>query len=130
MPRYARAVPLAEIADARNDYNLNLPRYIDSSEPEDLHDITAHLRGGIPVRDLTTPPAPGPYWTVLPGAQQPFEPTAHADFTAHTARGRAKAAIGSHTEFQVSTSRPRSALPRRAAATQQLKAFEAGWPPG
>lgn len=29
-PRYARMVPFAEIADAKNDFNLNLPRYIDS----------------------------------------------------------------------------------------------------
>ena len=44
VPRYARMVPLAEIADAKNDYNLNLPRYIDTSEPEDLQDIDGHLR--------------------------------------------------------------------------------------
>ena len=29
--RYSRMVPLAEIADPKNDYNLNIPRYIDSS---------------------------------------------------------------------------------------------------
>jgi type I restriction enzyme M protein len=44
-PRYARMVPLDEIADPKNDYNLNLPRYIDSTEPEDLQDIDGHLRG-------------------------------------------------------------------------------------
>jgi type I restriction enzyme M protein len=37
-----------EIADPKNDFNLNLPRYIDSTEPEDLQDIDGHLRGGIP----------------------------------------------------------------------------------
>ena len=36
VPRYARMVPLDEIADPKNDFNLNLPRYMDSSEPEDL----------------------------------------------------------------------------------------------
>ncbi len=51
-PRYARMVPLDEIANAKNGYNLNLPRYIDSSEPEDLHDIDAHLNGGIPEHDI------------------------------------------------------------------------------
>jgi type I restriction enzyme M protein len=35
LPRYSRMVPLTEIADPKNDYNLNLPRYIDSTEPED-----------------------------------------------------------------------------------------------
>ena len=48
MPRYARMVPVDEIADPKNDFNLNLPRYIDSTEPEDLQDIDGHLRGGIP----------------------------------------------------------------------------------
>ena len=38
--RYSRMVPLTEIADPKNDYNLNIPRYIDSSEPEDLQDLT------------------------------------------------------------------------------------------
>ena len=45
-------VPIEEIADPKNDFNLNLPRYIDSSEPEDIQDIDGHLRGGIPERDL------------------------------------------------------------------------------
>jgi len=39
LPRYSRMVPVAEIAKPANDYNLNIPRYIDSSEPEDLHDL-------------------------------------------------------------------------------------------
>ncbi len=63
-PRYARMVLVAEIADPKNDYNLNLPRYIDSTEPEDLQDIDAHLRGGIPERDLD---ALGRYWKIMPG---------------------------------------------------------------
>ncbi|AGB26262.1 type I restriction-modification system methyltransferase subunit [Mycobacterium sp. JS623] len=50
--RYSRMVPLKEIADPNNDYNLNIPRYIDSSEPEDIQDLHAHLHGGIPDRDL------------------------------------------------------------------------------
>ena len=35
---YARMVPRAEIASEANDYNLNIPRYIDSSEPEGEHE--------------------------------------------------------------------------------------------
>ena len=50
LPRSSRMVPVAEIASPANDYNLNIPRYIDSSEPEDLHDLDAHLNGGIPDR--------------------------------------------------------------------------------
>jgi len=63
-PRYARLVLFDEIGNAANDYNLNLPRYIDSAEPEDLHDISAHLAGGIPECDLD---ALADYWQVLPG---------------------------------------------------------------
>lgn len=63
IPGYSRLVPVAEISDTKNDYNLNLPRYIDSTEPEDLQDITAHLRGGIPDRDID---ALSRYWDVLP----------------------------------------------------------------
>ena len=60
IPRYSRMVPLAEIE--KHDFNLNIPRYIDSSEPEDLQDIEAHLKGGIPLHDLD---ALADYWTVL-----------------------------------------------------------------
>ena len=52
LPRYSRMVPVAEIASPANDYNLNIPRYIDSSELEDPQDLDAHLNGGIPNRDL------------------------------------------------------------------------------
>jgi hypothetical protein len=61
--RYSRMVPLAEIADPKNDYNLNIPRYIDSSEPEDIQDLYAHLHGGIPNRDLD---ALAGYWDAFP----------------------------------------------------------------
>lgn len=63
IPRYARLVPISEIADVKNDYNLNIPRYIDSSEPEDIQDLRAHLHGGIPDRDLD---ALQPYWDAFP----------------------------------------------------------------
>jgi len=65
-PRYARMVSVTEIADSKNDYNLNLPRYIDSTDPEDLQDIDGHLRGGIPDRDITDVVRLGPYWETLP----------------------------------------------------------------
>jgi type I restriction enzyme M protein len=61
LERYSRLVPIDEIA--ANDYNLNIPRYIDSSEPEDLHDLSAHLQGGIPNRDID---ALEHYWQVFP----------------------------------------------------------------
>jgi type I restriction enzyme M protein len=48
---YSRMVTIDEIKN-KNDYNLNIPRYIDSGVKEDLQDITAHLRGGIPASDI------------------------------------------------------------------------------
>jgi type I restriction enzyme M protein len=59
--RYSRMVSFKEIE--ANDYNLNIPRYIDSSTPEDLHDLSAHLCGGIPNADLE---ALDSYWKVFP----------------------------------------------------------------
>ena len=66
VPRYARMVSFVEIANPANDFNLNLPRYIDSTEPEDLQDIDGHLRGGIPERDIDVFAAD---WQVLPGVR-------------------------------------------------------------
>jgi type I restriction enzyme M protein len=60
---YSRIVPLSEIASPANDHNLNIPRYIDSSEPEDIQDLDAHMHGGIPVRDIDDL---GRYWDAFP----------------------------------------------------------------
>jgi type I restriction enzyme M protein len=65
--RYSRMVTLPEIASEANDYNLNLPRYIDSSEPEDIQDLDAHLNGGIPNRDIK---ALEPFWTAFPSLRK------------------------------------------------------------
>ena len=61
--KYSRNISFAEIADSRNDYNLNIPRYIDNQEPEDLQDIEAHLLGGIPNNDIDDLDK---YWKVYP----------------------------------------------------------------
>ena len=61
VPKYSRMVSLEEIE--KNEFNLNLPRYIDSQTPEDLQDIAGHLQGGIPIADID---ALEPYWTVCP----------------------------------------------------------------
>ena len=72
LDRYSRMVPNAEIADPKNDFNLNIPRYIDSSAPEDLQDLDAHLHGGVPDRDID---ALGSYWDAFPQLRsQLFKP--------------------------------------------------------
>ena len=60
--KYSRMVPLEEIAE--KEYNLNIPRYIDSTESEDIQNIEAHLRGGIPNADIE---ALQNYWDVYQG---------------------------------------------------------------
>ncbi len=86
LPRYARMVPISEIESPANDYNLNLPRYIDSSAPEDLHDLHAHLNGGIPDRDID---ALGEYWAVFPALRK-------ALFTGNGRAGYSEARIDTH----------------------------------
>ena len=62
IPKYSRLVSLSEIE--QNDFNLNLPRYIDSQTSEDLQDIAGHLQGGIPTSDVDLLNC---YWAVCPG---------------------------------------------------------------
>ena len=62
-PGYSQMVEFKEISASKNDFNLNLMRYIDSSEPEDIQNIEAHLYGGIPELDVD---ALTQYWKVTP----------------------------------------------------------------
>ena len=98
VPRYARMVPIDEIANTKNDFNLNLPRYIDSTEPEDLQDIDGHLRGGIPERDLDALEA---YWHVLPSVRSfLFESAGRPGYARlKPALTEVKRAILEHPEF-------------------------------
>jgi type I restriction enzyme M protein len=123
VPRYARMVPLAEIANPKNDYNLNLPRYIDSTEPEDLHDIEGHLRGGIPERDLD---ALADYWCVLPGVRAAlFESAGRPGYARlKLPLSEVRPAILGHAEFTAFNQTVNQRFAGwRAAATQQLTAF-------
>jgi type I restriction enzyme M protein len=94
--KYSRMVPLAEIE--KHCFNLNIPRYIDSSEPEDLHDIDAHLKGGIPVRDADTL---SDFWRVLPAVRATlFGPGDRPGYlTPLVEAAEVKGAILGHPEF-------------------------------
>jgi len=122
-PRYARMVPVAEIADPKNDYNLNLPRYIDSTEPEDLQDIDGHLRGGIPERDLD---ALGNYWKIMPGMRAAlFEKFNRPGYAAlKLAIAEVKPAIFGHSEFTAFTTKARKLFTQwQSASVPLLKGF-------
>lgn len=59
--RFARKVSLEEIRE--NDYNLNIPRYVDSSEPAENWDLRSLMLGGIPDTEID---ALEKYWKQLP----------------------------------------------------------------
>ena len=62
IPHYSRFIPLSEIKE-KNDYNLNIPRYIQSGDTEDIQNLSGHLKGGIPVCDIDSLSI---YWTAFP----------------------------------------------------------------
>lgn len=61
VPRYSRLVPKTELQ--ANDYNLNIPRYVDSSEPAESWDLYASMFGGIPLSELD---ALADFWKAFP----------------------------------------------------------------
>jgi type I restriction enzyme M protein len=94
--RYARMVSFEEIE--KNDFNLNLPRYIDSQTPEDLQDIAGHLQGGIPVADID---ALQRYWDVCPGLRHTlFRDNRPGYVDPDVDKSAIKSAINDHPEFR------------------------------
>ncbi|EMT5709918.1 type I restriction-modification system subunit M [Klebsiella oxytoca] len=110
VPGYSRMVPLSEIASEQNNYNLNIPRYIDGGEPEDLHDLTAHLQGGIPARDVD---ALQDYWRVFPALRDVLFTDARPGYCrAQVEAQLVKPTILAHQEFKDFATR--SLLPFKA----------------
>lgn len=102
IPRYSRMVPLSEIENAANDFNLNIPRYIDSSEPEDIQDLHAHIHGGIPQRDVD---ALEPYWSAFPSLRhQLFRPLRDGYVELAVDKKEVHATIAQSVEYQALTS--------------------------
>jgi type I restriction enzyme M protein len=94
-PRYARMVSFAEIE--KNEFNLNLPRYIDSQTPEDVQDIAGHLLGGIPVADVD---ALARYWTICPQLRHSLFKNSRPGYVELAVEKSAiKPAIYEHPEF-------------------------------
>ena len=126
VPGYSRFVPNKEIAG--HDYNLNLPRYIDSSEAEDLQDIEAHLSGGIPERDTDALEA---YWQVCPQLRETlFRPLRPGYLELAVSPAEVKTTITTHPQFAgflAGMGKHFAAWRKQAAA--QLLALEAGCHP-
>ena len=95
VPKYARMVSREEIE--KNDFNLNIPRYIDSQQEEDIQDIEAHLRGGIPNRDIA---ALEKYWEVCPNLKTTLFESVRENYSElKITASLLKQTIHSHTEF-------------------------------
>lgn len=125
-PRYARQVPFDEIE--RNDFNLNLPRYIDSAPAEDRQDIEAHLKGGIPAADVQ---ALAPYWAVCPQLEAAlFRPNrpGYVDLTVEPTA--LKATIHQHPEFRAFIGQMNAHFAAwRTQSAVALKTLEPGFHP-
>ncbi|MDE5418478.1 type I restriction-modification system subunit M [Labilibaculum sp. DW002] len=93
--KYARFVKFDEIV--KNEYNLNIPRYIDTQKEEDIQDLNAHLNGGIPNRDVESLQA---FWDVYPNLKASIFKDLREDyFQLCIDKTEIKEAIFSHAEF-------------------------------
>ena len=96
IPKYSRMVSVVEIE--KNEFNLNIPRYIDSQEAEDMQDIEAHLKGDIPTEDIENLQN---YWDVYPTLKTSLfgESKREGYSTLKIAQEDIKHTIFSHLEF-------------------------------
>ena len=96
IPKFSRMVSVEEIES--NEYNLNIPRYIDNQEEEDIQDIAAHLQGGIPAADID---ALQKYWDVYPTMKESlFKITGREGYyDLKVEKGKIKEAVFEHQEF-------------------------------
>jgi type I restriction enzyme M protein len=94
--KYSRMVSVVEIE--KNEFNLNIPRYIDSQEAEDIQDIEAHLKGDIPTQDIEDLQN---YWSVYPTLKTSlFGESKRKGYSAlKIAQEEIKHTIFSHPEF-------------------------------
>ncbi|WP_434404611.1 N-6 DNA methylase [Sphingobium sp. DN12] len=124
---FSRMVPSTEIS--ANDGNLNIPRYIDGSEAEDLQDIEAHLKGGIPARDVD---ALQEYWDVMPGLRGDlFGPGDRPGYLAAKVEPtEVRATIHAHPEFEVFAATVRGIFAEwREANIETMRGFDKGHHP-
>jgi len=62
---YSRLVKHEELE--AEEYNCNIRRYVDNSDPAEPHDVKAHLHGGIPISEVN---ALQSYWDNYPGIRE------------------------------------------------------------
>jgi len=126
IPGYSRMVSFEEIE--KNEFNLNLPRYIDGQQAEDIQDIEGHLRGGIPARDVE---ALQTYWAVCPNLKTALFKQIRPGYFALTVDKEAvKTSIFGHPEFVAFTAGMNAHFNEwRIRSAASLNALQPGFPP-
>jgi type I restriction enzyme M protein len=90
VPKFSKVVSRSEIRD--NEYNLNIPRYVDSSEAPESWDIYASMFGGIPKKEIDEF---SDYWNTFPKLKLDLF-TETSDEHYHIAEGNFKDIIKNH----------------------------------
>ncbi|WP_286256830.1 type I restriction-modification system subunit M [Pseudoalteromonas apostichopi] len=132
IPGYSKMVSFTEIE--KNEFNLNIPRYIDGSVTEDIQDIEAHLLGDIPKVDVDGEESSlKPYWEVFPELRRAlFSNAERSDSYLALQVGtlEIKQAIFEHAEFKAFTAQMNSVFGSWRENTQKfLKAMQPGCHP-
>jgi type I restriction enzyme M protein len=125
--KYSKMVSFAKIEE--NEYNLNIPRYIDSQEAEDIQDIEAHLLGDIPNADID---ALNDYWEVYPTLRKSlFGQASREKYSSLKVNKDAiKQTIYEHPEFIAFTAEMNSLFSEwKKKSTHTLKEMQAGLKP-
>lgn len=92
--QFSRVVSKQEIQD--NDYNLNIPRYVDSSEPAETWDLYASMFGGIPNSELDTL---SDYWQAFPQLRESLFDDGGTPYSTQQVENLAQA-ISQHSSVQ------------------------------
>ena len=98
VPHFARFVPMEEIE--RNDYNLNIPRYVAAPDTEILQDIDAHLYGGLPKHDIDQLAT---YWDVCPSLRSDLfseHPTREGYYSLNCEQDAIRDTVSANADFQ------------------------------
>ncbi|MBQ3198664.1 MAG: type I restriction-modification system subunit M [Alistipes sp.] len=98
VPHFARFVPMEEIE--RNDYNLNIPRYVSAPDTEILQDIDAHLYGGLPKHDIDQLAT---YWDVCPSLRSDLfseHPTREGYYSLNCEQDTIRDTVSANADFQ------------------------------
>ncbi|MDR2733181.1 MAG: type I restriction-modification system subunit M, partial [Spirochaetota bacterium] len=107
IPRYSRFVHNEEII-TKNDYNLNIPRYIETGASDDLQNIAAHLHGGIPDADLASLK---PCWDAFPALRKKlFTPLREGFASLALKKEDIRGAILNDAEFMAYTDKVKAAF--------------------